>query len=107
MISCWPLQVMAVWTAFVIGTVMQSGRLLRRFRERYPQLAEREIPYSFDNLRHPEKTIYFFRKRAVETLRADPDLWREHQRFVVLVIATIGFWVAGVVTICILGILLT
>jgi hypothetical protein len=98
---------MGVWFTLIVTTVIQNNRLFRRFRERYPQVAEREIPYAFDNFRHPEKAIYFFRKRAVETLRADPDLWRERQRFVALVIATMGFWLAGAISICVLGVLLT
>ena len=81
--------------------------MLRMFRERYPQIAQREIPYVFDNWRHPEKAIFFFRKRAVEILRPDPSLWRERQRFVTLSFVTLGFWLAGAVAICILGILLT
>ena len=98
---------MGVWMVLCIATALQNGRLLRMFRERYPQIAQREIPYVFDNWRHPEKAIFFFRKRAVEILRPDPSLWRERQRFVALAFVTLGFWLAGAVTICILGILLT
>lgn len=98
---------MVVWMALILTTAIQNRRLLRLFRERYPQVAQKEIPFVFDNWRHPEKAIYFFRKRTVETLRADPQLWRERQRFVALVFATVGFWLAGAVTICILGVLLT
>ena len=107
MSSAWPLSVMGVWMVLCIATALQNGRLLRMFRERYPQIAQREIPYVFDNWRHPEKAIFFFRKRAVEILRPDPSLWRERQRFVALAFVTLGFWLAGAVTICILGILLT
>jgi hypothetical protein len=77
------------------------------FRDRYPQIAQREIPFAFDRCRHPEKAIFFFRKRAVEILRADPILWRERQRFVGLVMITIGFCVTCGVAICVLGIMLT
>jgi hypothetical protein len=90
-----------------IATALQNGRLLRMFRERYPQIAQREIPYVFDNWRHPEKAIFFFRKRAVEILRPDPSLWRERQRFVLLTFITLGFWLACGLAICILGWLLT
>jgi hypothetical protein len=107
MSAFWPLSVMGVWGVLCVATVLQSNRLLRMFRERYPQIAQREIPYVFDNWRHPEKAIFFFRKRAVEILRPDPSLWRERQRFVTLVLVTLGFWLACVVTICILGMLLT
>ncbi len=107
MIDLLPFLAMGIWVTLVVATASQNSRLLRLFRERYPQVAQREIPYVFDNWRHPEKAIYFFRKRAVGTLQADPQVWRERQRFVALVIATIAFWLAGAVTICVLGILLT
>lgn len=107
MINLVPVLAMGIWMTLVVATVIQNTRLLRLFRERYPQIAQREIPYVFDKRRHPEKAIYFFRKWAVGTLRADPHLWRERQRFVALVIATAAFWLAGGVAICILGILLT
>jgi hypothetical protein len=107
MSSLWPLLAIVIWAALILATSIQNRRLIRLFRERYPQVAQKEIPFVFDKWRHPEKAIYFFRKRAVEVLRPDPQLWRERQRFVMLVVATVGFWVAGAVTICILGILLT
>ena len=107
MIDMIPIFAMAVWMILCITTYLQGGRLLRMFRDRYPQIAQREIPQVFNNWRHPEKTIFFFRQRAVEIIRPDQDLWRERQRFVALVFATLGFWLAGIVTICILGILLT
>jgi hypothetical protein len=66
-----------------------------------------EIPFVFDNRRHPEKAIFFFRKRARDILQPEPELWRERQRFVALSLAMLGWWVAGLITICILGILLT
>ncbi len=98
---------MCVWMVLCIATVIQNGRLWRMFRERYPQIAEREIPFAFNQWRHPEKMIFFFRKRAVEILRSDPSLWRERQFFVTLVVVTLGFWLACGVAICILGILFT
>jgi len=102
------LLVMGVWMILCVATVIQNGRLLKMFRERYPQIAQREIPFIFDDKwSHPEKAIFFFRKRAVDILRPDPNLWRERQRFVALVIVTLGFWVTCGVVIWILGILLT
>jgi hypothetical protein len=98
---------MVVWVVLIVATTIQGSRLLRLFGERYPQIAQREIPYVFDNWRHPEKAIFWFRKRAVELLRNDPELWRERQRYVGLVVATLGFWVALGVTIVVLGIVMT
>ncbi len=102
--SLWPLLALVVWAGLILATVIQNNRLLRLFRERHPEVAQMEIPFVFDNWRQPEKAIYFFRKRAVVTLRADPQLWRERQRFVALVVGTLGFWLAVAVTICIFGI---
>lgn len=99
--------VLCVWGILCIATAVQNHRLLKMFRERNPQVAQREIPFVFDNWRHPEKAMFFFRKRAVEILRQDPNLWRERQRFIALVIITLGFWLACGVAICIAGILLT
>jgi len=98
---------MAVWMTLVLATAIQNGRLVELFRKRYPQVAQREIPSVFDNWRHPEKAIFFFRKRATDMLRSAPELWRERQRFVELVMATLGFWLACGVAIYILGIRLT
>jgi hypothetical protein len=105
--ALWPILLMVVWAALILATNIQGSRLLRLFRERYPQIAQREIPFMFDNWRHPEKAIFFFRRRARDILRPDPEVWRERQRFVALSLATLTFWIAGVITICILGILLT
>jgi len=107
MSAVWPVLVMVVWAALIVATSIQGSRLLRLFRERHPQIAQREIPHVFDNWRHPEKAIFFFRRRAREILQPDPTVWRERQRFVALSLATLGFWIAGMIAICILGILLT
>lgn len=107
MSTVWAILGLVVWAALILATNIQGSRLLRMFRERYPQIAQREIPYAFDSWRHPEKAIFFFRRRAKDILQGDATLWRERQRFVALSLATLGFWVAGVITICILGILLT
>ena len=70
------------------------------FRDRYPTIAARELPMAWDGMRDPEKAIFFFRKRAIVVLRPLPDIWRERQRFVVLVAITLSFWVALGFVIC-------
>jgi len=107
MSDAWSILPVCVWGALVAGTVIQNIRLLRVFRDRYPQLAHKELPAVFDNYRDPEKAIYFFRKRAVAALRPHKDIWLERQRFVILVNVTIGYWLVGAVTIIILAIFLT
>lgn len=103
----WPILVMCVWVLLVGGTVIQNTRLLRMFRNRYPQLAQKELPAVFNGRRDPEKAIYFFRRRAINALQPHADLWRERQRFVVLVSLTVGYLLLLAVTIIALGILLT
>src|SRR5579862_2216150 len=73
MSNLWPILVIVVWGALCIATAIQNSRLLRVFRDRYPAIAARELPMAWDGWRHPEKAIFFFRKRAVEVLRPLPD----------------------------------
>jgi hypothetical protein len=82
--AIYPLALFFVTGLVWFLTAWQNSRLLCAFRERYPQIAQREIPYVFDRWRHPEKAIFFFRRRAVELLREDAGLWRERQRFMTL-----------------------
>ena len=68
------------------------------FRDRYTTIAARELPMAWDGLRDPEKVMFFFRKRAIAVLRPLPEIWKERQRFVALLIVTLSCWVmVGVV----------
>ena len=86
-----------------ITTVWYSHRLGHAFCRRFPSEAAREIPYAFDRgFAHPEKVIFFFRRRAAEILRTDPSLWRQRQRFILLSVLSVllpvlGFLSIGVV----------
>jgi hypothetical protein len=73
----------------------QNWRLLCAFRERYPQIAQREIPYVFDSRQHPEKIFFFFRRRAADLLRGDAALWRERRRFLILSVLSVLVPVLG------------
>ena len=78
----------------------QNSRLVHLFWQRLPQIAQRELPGTLD--RHPEKTLFFFRRRAVEVLRGDEVLWRQRQRFLFLfalslLIPVLGFMSIGIV----------
>ena len=90
----WLIVVLCGWVVLCIATAVQNSRLWRMFRARYPQIAEREIPFPFEQWRSAEKMIFFFRKRAVDVLRIDARLWRERQIFVSLVVVTVCFWFA-------------
>lgn len=57
-----------------VATGVQAQRLLAKFKQEYPELAEKEIPYAFEGIGHPEQFLFFYRKRGVEMLRNDPRL---------------------------------
>jgi hypothetical protein len=88
-------------TAFVwVLTAWQNSRLVHLFWQRCPQIAQRELPATLDS--HPEKTLFFFRRRAVEVLRGDEVLWRQRQRFLFLfalsvLVPVFGFASIGIV----------
>ena len=73
-------------------TVWYAHRLLHAFCDRFPLVAQREIPYAFDRwFAHPEKAIFFFRRRAAEVTSADPALSRQRKRFIGLSVASVVF----------------
>lgn len=81
-----PLVVAAVWLA----TWIQGHRLLYRFQFKYREKALAEIPHAFEAFAHPEKLIYFLRRRTRAFLRADAELAPLSKQVWVLVILSIG-----------------
>jgi hypothetical protein len=77
--------VCAVWLACFI----QSHRLFYKFREKYPDIAERDIPHAFETRENPEKLFYFSRRKSAEVLRDDPELWGLRQQVRLLTILSI------------------
>ena len=75
------LLVGAVWLTMTI----QCERLRAVFLKKYPKEAIRDIPYAFSRMKHPEKFLYFFRKKSYALLKADTELWKLRQRLVLLV----------------------
>jgi hypothetical protein len=71
-------------------TVVYGSRIFHEFRRRYPDVAAREIPYAFDIMAHPEKALFFFRRKSVEVLRPDPEMWPMRQRFVLLSVLSLS-----------------
>ncbi len=84
MIDIYPIILFLATGILWFFTALQGRRLLRSFRERYPQIAQREIPYAFDKQRHPEKALFFYRRKAGEILREDTALSRSRRRFIQL-----------------------
>ncbi len=64
--------VAAIWMAAAV----QAQRLLNTFRRKFPNEAQKHIPDAFSRMRHPEKFLFFFRKKSLPLLRSDPAIWR-------------------------------
>jgi len=77
--------VLGVWFACFI----QSHRLFYKFRAKYPEIAQRDIPRAFETCEHPEKLLYFLRRDSRELLRNDPELWSLRQQVKFLAILSI------------------
>jgi hypothetical protein len=91
-----PFTLFCTTTALWMITVWYSHRLGHRFCERFPLVAQREIPYAFDRgLAHPEKAMFFFRRKAGEAMRDDPALCRQRKVFITLSILSLAVPVAG------------
>ena len=103
MSGIYPITLFCVTGLLWLVTWLAAHRLLHAFCDRFPLVAQREIPHAFDRgFAHPEKGMFFFRRRAVEILRADPLLWRQRQRFIFLfalslLIPVLGFVSIGVI----------
>ena len=90
-----------VW--FLTG--WQNVRLFRAFRDRYPQVANQEIPFAFDDqMSHPEKAFFFYRKRAADLLRNEPSLWRLRRQFIRLSVLSIVVPVVGFLPLLIIAV---
>ena len=70
---------MVVIAGVWVITIIQNVKLYKAFLAKYPQEAERAIPFAFSNTSHPEKLLFFFRKTSFPMLKADLDLWRQRQ----------------------------
>jgi hypothetical protein len=84
--------ILGVWLACFI----QSHRLFYKFRAKYPDIAQRDIPYAFQTRENPEKLLYFLRRKSREVLRGDPELWglRQQVKFLTVlsvIVPPVGF----------------
>jgi hypothetical protein len=87
-------------------TWLCAHRLLHAFCDRFPLVAQREIPYAFNRgMAHPEKVIFLFRRRMVEFLRGDPLLWRQRQRFILLTVLSVLIPVLGIVSMSVVALI--
>jgi hypothetical protein len=96
MIDAYPIILMFVIVSVWLITARQNGKLVEAFWDRLPKVAAQELPGTLG--RHPEKLIFFFRRRAAEVLRGDEVLWKMRQRLVL--------WVALSLLTPVLGMLL-
>ena len=107
MSATYPLILFCTTVALQLFTVWYGHRLLHAFCDRFPTVAQREIPYAFDRwFAHPEKGIFFFRRRAAEVVRADPTLSRLRRRFIVLSVLSVAFPVSGFLALFIFAVIM-
>jgi hypothetical protein len=85
-----------------VSTAIQGVKLYESFITKFPKEAQERIPYAFSRIRHPEKTIFFFRGDSITLLRGDPEVWKLRQRFKMLLslsalVPLIGFLIIACV----------
>jgi hypothetical protein len=90
MIEALMLTIFIVTAAIFLALWIDAHLLLHRFVARFPDIADREIPYASDRgIAHPEKALFFYRKKAAQILSAEPALARQRRRLIILTILAI------------------
>ena len=82
MSSIYPLALMAITSCIWFLTAWQNSHLVELFWQRLPRDAQQELPGAEG--RHPEKIVFFFRRRASQILRKDDVLWKHRKRLLSL-----------------------
>jgi hypothetical protein len=104
MSATYPFTLFCITGVLWFVTWLCAHRLLHAFCDRFPLVAQREIPCAFDRwFAHPEKGIFFFRRRAGEVLRGDPRLWRQRQWLLFLSALSVSVPVLGFVSIAVVA----
>lgn len=103
MIDTYPIILVLVIMLVWVFTARQNGKLVKAFWGRLPKVAAQELPGTLD--RHPEKFIFFFRRRAAEVLRGDEVLWKMRQRLVLWVALSILTPILGMLPLLILAVM--
>jgi|ERR1035437_1137884 hypothetical protein len=103
MIDFYPIILMFVIMLVWVFTATQNGKLVQAFWERLPKVAAQELPGMLD--RHPEKFIFFFRRRAAEVLRGDEVLWKMRQRLLLWVVLSLLTPVLGMLSLLIFAVM--
>jgi hypothetical protein len=94
MIDIYPIILMFVVMLEWVFISRHHGKLVETFWDRLPKVAAQELPGTLD--RHPEKFIFFFRRRAADVLRGDEVLWKMRQRLLLWVVLSVLTPVVGV-----------
>jgi len=73
-------------------TAIQGYRLVRLFKNKYPEIAKKKIPSAFtpyykDNF---EINLFFFSKENIPLLQKDQIIWKLRQQTKILFILSIG-----------------
>ena len=103
MIDIYPIILTSVVMLVWIITGRQNAKLLKAFWDRLPKAAARELPGTLDP--HPEKFIFFFRRRAAEVLGGDEVLWKMRQRLVLWVVLSILTPILGILPLLVLAVM--
>jgi hypothetical protein len=104
MSGIYPLSLLGMTMAVWLATSIYANRLLRRFCVRFPAVAQKEIPFAFDPwMRHPQKAMFFLRRRSAEVMGEDPALSRSRQQFIGLCIVSALLPLLGFATIAVVA----
>lgn len=66
---------------------IQSHRMFYQFRNKYTEIAKKEISHAFEPYAHPDKIIFFFKKKNQDILKKDKKIWalrKQTQGFLIL-----------------------
>ncbi len=84
-----------------IVAFIQSHRMFYLFREKYPEIAKKEISFAFEPFAHPDKIIFFFKKKNETIIKNDIELWKlKNQTQISLILSLISL--ISIVTISLL-----
>jgi hypothetical protein len=104
MTDLYPLLSLGLIGCIWLAAFIQGARLYRTFLHKYPDVASKSIPFAFDELNHPEKLLFFFRRTSLTLLKSDVELWKLRQQMVFLlclslIVPLLCFAILGIVAI--------
>lgn len=95
MSDIYPVSLFVIVALVWLATVIQSAKLFNAFATKYPQEAQRQIPFAGSRMRHPEKVFFSFRSDSLALLKSDSTLWKRRQRLKLLLLLSVALPVLG------------